>query len=41
MFIPLVYQIWKTLKAISTQRVSSKYRVELESINSDDNDILN
>ena len=40
MFIPLAYQIWKTLKAISNQRVSSKYRVEPESIKSND-DILN
>ena len=31
----------KTLKAISRQRVSSKYRVEPESIKSNDNDILN
>ena len=30
MFIPLAYQIWKTLKAMSNQRVSSKYRVEPE-----------
>ena len=41
MFIPPAYQIWKTLKAISNQRVSSKYRVEPESIKSNDNDILN
>ena len=41
MFIPLAYQIWKTLKAISNQRVSGKYRVEPESIKSTDNDILN
>ena len=41
MFIPLAYQIWKTLKAKeSNQRVSSKYRVEPESIKSNDNDIL-
>ena len=39
MFIPLAYQIWKTLKAISNQRVSSKYRVEPETIKSNDNDI--
>ena len=31
----------KILKAISNQRVSSKYRVEPESIKSNDNDILN
>ena len=31
----------KTLKAIYNQRVSSKYRVEPESIKSNDNDILN
>ena len=31
----------KTLKAISNQRVSSKYRVEPECIKSNDNDILN
>ena len=31
----------KTLKAISNQRVSSKYRAELESIESNDNNILN
>ena len=41
MFIPLPYQILKTFKAISNQRVSSKYRVEPESIKSNDNDILN
>ena len=41
MFIPLADQIWKTLKAISNQRVSSKYRVEPESIKSNDNDIFN
>ena len=41
MFIPLAYQIWKTLKAISKQRVSSKDRVEPESIKSNDNDVLN
>ena len=40
MFIPLAYQIWKTLKAISNPGVSSKYRVEPESIKSNDNDIL-
>ena len=41
MFIPLAYQIWKTLKAISIERVSSKYRVEPERIKSNHNDILN
>ena len=41
MFIPLVYQILKTLKAISNERVSSKYGVEPERIKSNDNDILN
>ena len=41
MFIPLAYQIWKTLKAISNERVSSKYGVEPERIKSNDNDILN
>ena len=41
MFIPVVYQISKTLKAISNKRVSSKYTVEPESIKSNDNDILN
>ena len=41
MFIPLACQIWKTLKAISNQRVNSKYRVEPESIKSNDIDILN
>ena len=40
MFIPLAYQIRKTLKAVCNQRVSSKYRVEPESIKSNDNDIL-
>ena len=40
MFIPLAHQIWKTLKAISNQRVSSKHRVKPEYINSN-NDILN
>ena len=40
MFIPLAYQLWKTLKAVCNQRVSSKYRVEPESIKSNDNDIL-
>ena len=38
---PLAYQGWKTLKAISNQRVSSKHRVEPESIKSNDNDVLN
>ena len=38
MSIPLTYQIWKTLKAISNHRVSSKYRVEPESIKSNDDD---
>ena len=33
--------VWKTLQAISNQRVSSKYRTEPESIKSNDNDILN
>ena len=37
----IAYQIWKTLKAISNQRDSSKYRVEPESVKSNDNDILN
>ena len=37
MFIPRAYQIWKILKAISNQRVSSKYRVEDGSIKSNDN----
>ena len=42
MFIPLAHQIWKTLKAISNQsNVSSKHRVEPESVKSNDNDILN
>ena len=41
MFIRLAYQKWKTLKAIFNQRVSSKYRVEPESIESNDDDILN
>ena len=41
MFIPLAYQIKKALKAISNQRVSSKYRVKPESIKSNDNDTLN
>ena len=41
MFISFVYQITKTLKAISSQRASSKYRVETESIKSNDNDVLN
>ena len=41
MFIPVAYQIWKTLKAISNQSVSSKYRVEAESIKINDNDIPN
>ena len=41
MFIPLAYQIWKTLKAIYNQGVSSKYRVEPESIKSNGNDIVN
>ena len=41
MFIPLAYQIKKTSKTICNQRVSSKYRVEPESIKSNDNDILN
>ena len=41
MFIPLAYQIRKTLKAISNQIVSSKYRVEPESVKSNDNDIIN
>ena len=41
MFILLAYQIWKTLKAISNQRVSGKYRVEPESMKNNDNDILN
>ena len=40
MFASLAYPIWKTLTAISNQRVSSKYRVEPESIKSND-DILN
>ena len=35
------YQITKTLKAISSQSATSKYRVETESIKSNDNDILN
>ena len=35
------YQTWKTLKALSNQRVSNKYKVEPESIRSNDNDILN
>ena len=39
MFTSLAYPIWKTLKAISDQRVSSKYRVDPESIKSHD-DIL-
>ena len=38
MFIPLVYEIWKTLKAESNERVSGKYRVEPEMmIKSNDN----
>ena len=41
MFISLAYQIWKTLKAASNQKVSCKYRVEPESIKFNDNDILN
>ena len=42
MFIPLAHQIWKILKAISNQsNVSSKHRVEPESVKSNDNDILN
>ena len=41
MFIPLAYQIWKILKAISNQRVSSKDRVVPESIKSNDKDNLN
>ena len=40
MFIPLAYQIWKTLKAIPNQRVSSKYRVELEGIKSNNIDLV-
>ena len=41
MVIPLASQIWKTLKLISNQRVSIKYRFEPESIKSNDSDILN
>ena len=41
MFIPLAYGIWETLKAISNQRAISKYRVEPENIESNDNDIPN
>ena len=41
MFISFVYQITKTLKAISSQSATSKYRVEAENIKSNDNDILN
>ena len=37
----IAYQIWKTLKAIFNQRDSSKYRVEPDSVKSNDNDILN
>ena len=32
--LPVAYQIWRTLNAISNQGVSSKYRVEPESIKS-------
>ena len=38
---PLHIRYENTLTAISNQRVSSKYRVEPESIKSNDNDILN
>ena len=42
MFIPPAYQIWKTLMQYLTKvSVSSKYRVEPESIKSSNNDILN
>ena len=42
MFIPLAYQIWKTLKQYQTQEsVGSKYRVEPESKKSNFNDVLN
>ena len=42
MFIPLAYQIWKTLKTISNKgSVSSKYRVGPENKKSNVIDILN
>ena len=43
MFIPLAYQVWKTLKAISNQRSVKveKYRVEPESKKSNVNDVFN
>ena len=41
MFIPLAYQIWKKIKAISNQRVSCKDRVVPESMKSNDKDNLN
>ena len=41
MLIPLKCQIRITLKAISNQRDSIKYRVEPENIKSNDNDLLN
>ena len=43
MLIPLAYQIWKTLEAISLtkENVSSKYKVEPESKKSNVSDVLN